>query len=237
MKKIFLYITCFAPLLLIAQPKQTIIGVIKDSITQEHIAFAAIINVNNKKTSLSNQKGIFSIQAMPNHLLSVASSGYSFDTIRITEDIFLKDTLQIFLKPLTNTLEKVIVYTKVKYNPYQLDSINRRKDFFKIMTDHTIPTFSLANSGAGLGINLDHFYGYQKKKRKSISLFDKMEDEQYINYRFNASLVHQLTDFTDDKLISFMQLYRPDYKWLRKHTNKEDILFYINDKLKLFDKK
>jgi len=35
----------------------------------------------------------------------------------------------------------------------------------------------------------------------------------------------------------FMQQYRPSYNWLRKHTNEEDILYYVNDKLKIFFKR
>ena len=31
-----------------------------------------------------------------------------------------------------------------------------------------------------------------------------------------------------------MNRYTPTYEWLRQHTTNDEVLFYINDKLKLF---
>jgi hypothetical protein len=37
-----------------------------------------------------------------------------------------------------------------------------------------------------------------------------------------------------DDLRAFLTRYTPSYEWLRAHTSNDEILFYINDKLKLF---
>ncbi len=221
----------------IAQQKVVSIGIIKDSVTREIIPFTAITNLNNNKTVISNKAGLFYLNMNENHLLSFAAVGYYFDTIRINKEILQKDSIHIYLKPITKSLESVTVYSKIKYNAYQKDSIKRREEFFINKSDYAIPTFSNANSGAGLGFNLDHFYGREKKKRRVVSLFDKMEQEQYINYRYTPQLVNEYTQLNDDALSDFIQQSRPSYNWLRKHVEQEDIVYYINDQLKLFQKK
>ncbi len=212
-------------------------GVLKDSITHNALPFASVTNMNTHQTVLSNKNGFFKISISLNQLLSVASVGYNFDTILMNEKNILKDTLHIFLSPLTRSLSEVTVYGKIKLSAYQLDSIKRRKDFFETMSEHTLPVFSNANSGAGIGLNLDHFYNREKRKRNVISLFDLIEQEQYINYRFNPELVSKYTTLSNESLETFMQQYRPTYNWLRKHVEEEDIIYYINDKLKLFFKR
>ncbi len=220
-----------------AQLKKNIVGVVKDSVTNTIIEFASISNINKKNTIVSNTAGVFKIDIVLNNLLSVAAVGYNFDTIRVTEALLQADTLVVLLHPLANKLADVTVFTTTKFNQYQLDSIERRRDFFINRSDVKIPVVSLANSGIGMGINLDHFYNREKRKRSAIDLFNNMEDESYTNYRFTPMLVNKYTQLQGEALVTFMQQYRPSYIWLRYHTTEEDMLYYINDKLKSYNKK
>lgn len=220
-----------------AQQKNTIVGIVKDSVSNTIIEFASISNINKKNTIVSNTKGIFKIDIAINHLLSVAAVGYNFDTIRITETLLKADTLVILLHPLSKRLADVTVSTTTRFNQYQLDSIERRRDFFINRSDVKIPVVSLANSGVGLGINLDHFYNREKRKRSALDLFNDMENESYTNYRFTPTVIIKYTQLEGDELVEFMQKYRPSYTWLRNHTTEEDMLYYINDKLKTYNKK
>ena len=229
-------LTCYG-LISFAQNKNTINGVLKDSITQQAIQFASITNISSHQTVVSDKNGRFKISASLNQLLSIASVGYNFDTIRISEKKLKTDSLSIFVSPLTKSLEEVTVFGKSKLSAYQSDSLRRRKDFFQTMSEHTQPVFSDGNSGAGIGLNLDHFYNKEKRKRQALSLFDQIEQEQYINYRFSPSLINKYTTLSTDSLGLFMQQYRPTYTWLRKHSTEEDMMYYINDKLKLFFKR
>ena len=233
MRYFFLLILCFTFGTGFTQ-NNILIGCVKDSISQETIPYASITNISIKKTVITNKNGQFKINAIENQLLSFASVGYNFDTLRLTKKNSPIDTLYIFLSPLIRNLQGVTVISRLKYSAYQLDSLQRRKDFFQTMSDHIIPVTSLANSGAGIGINLDHFYNREKRKRKVINLFDQMEQEQYINYRFTPSLVSKYAILNDDSLSLFIQQYRPTYDWLRRNVRQEDVLYYINDKLKLF---
>lgn len=212
-------------------------GYLKDSITHEAVAYASITNINTNKTVLTNNQGFFKIAIKENQLLSFAAVGFTFDTLRVSTKILSQDTIHVFLSPITISLETVFVIGKLKYSAYQIDSIQRRKDFFQTISDHTIPVASLANSGAGIGLNLDHFYNREKRKRSTISLFDQMEQEQYINYRFAPGMIRKYVTLSNDSLALFVQQNRPSYDWLRKHTEEEDLVYYINDKLKLFFKR
>ncbi|MBS1626774.1 MAG: carboxypeptidase-like regulatory domain-containing protein [Bacteroidetes bacterium] len=223
-------------ILALSSNAQIINGIIKDSITNEKIAFAFITNVSTNKTTLSNKAGYFSLTAKPADIISIAAVGYAFDTIHITTEIANEKEFVCILNPLSHTLPSIIVKSNM-YSTYQLDSMERRKAFFGTRSQHTQPVFSIANSGAGIGLNLDHFYKSDRDKRKAINLFNQIENEQYINYRFTPQLILKYTSLSTDSTLLFMQNNRPTYKWLRKHTTEEDMVYYINDKLKLFLKK
>lgn len=236
--KLFLPLLCFFFVQQIhAQNTIPVTGQIKDSITHTPLAFVSITNLTTHHTVLSDKKGNFSIEAALNQVLSFASVGYNFDTVKVYLKLLQSDPTQFYLTPITRSLKEVSVYSKLKYSPYQLDSIKRRNDFFQTITEKTQPVFGYNNSNTGVAMNLDHFYSREKNKRKVITLFEQMEQEEYINYRFTPQLVSKYASLSIDSLIQFTQEFRPEYQWLRHHQTEEDMLFYINDKLKIFFKR
>ena len=238
MKKLLLiltFITIFKTAT--AQQKSNIIGVVKDSLSDAIIEFASITNISKKVTVMSNTKGYFDIDITKHNLLSIAAVGYNFDTIRITDGTLLLDTLVIFLHPLARRLADVIVISRSRFTQYQVDSMERRRGFFINRSDVKLPVASLANSGVGMGINLDHFYNREKRKRSALDLFYNIENQSYTNYRFTPGIISKYTNLNGEDLVNFMEQNRPTYSWLRNHTNEEDLLYYINDKLKFFNKK
>lgn len=234
------YIACifflFAVLIANAQEKNVRWGYLIDSVTHEAIALASVKNINTKTTVMTSATGRFRIELQENEVLSFAAVGYHFDTIHYTNIYIGKDTLVLLLSPLTHSLGNVTVTAK-GMGRYQLDSIERRKDFLKDIVNYTIPAISEANSGAGIALNLDRFSRHEKNKRKAFAFFETNEKEEYINYRFPASLVNKYSGLKDEELQQFMQQYRPLSDWLRKNKTEEDIKYYINDKLKLFFKR
>ena len=220
-----------------AQKKNsTVWGYLRDSVTQEPIILASVTNLNTNKTVMTSATGRFRIDLAENQILSFAAVGYHFDTIHYSNGYLLADTLTLILPPLTFSLGNVTV-TARGMSRYQLDSMERRKDFLQDIVNYTIPTVSIANSGAGIALNLGRFSRHEKNKRKAFSFFESNEKEAYINYRFPASLVTRYSSLQNDALQQFMQQYRPSAEWLRVHRTEEDIKYYINDKLKLFFKR
>lgn len=219
-----------------AQNKRVIYGYVKDSITHAPIVLASVKNINTNTTTMTNASGRFSITIGNNHILSIAAVGYYFDTLHYAASNHLSsDTLYPFLQPLSRDLGNVTV-TARGMSQYQLDSIERRKDFLQDIVNYTIPAVSQANSGAGVALNISRFSKHEKNKRKAHQFYEDNEKEAYINYRFNTNLVTSLTGFKDEKLRMFMQNHRPSYQWLRKHSTEEDIRYYVNDQLKIFSK-
>jgi hypothetical protein len=218
-----------------AQKRNERWGYLKDSATHEPISLASVTNLNTGNTVMTSASGRFKIMISENQVLSFAAVGYYFDTIHYNKAFLLQDTLTLFLSPLAHSLGNVTVTTR-GMSRYQLDSIERRKDFLGDV-DYTIPTISKANSGAGIALNLDRFSRHERAKRKAFDFFESNEKEAYINYRFSASIVAKYSNLKEDELQQFMQQYRPSSDWLRKNRHEEDVMYYINDKLKLFFKR
>ncbi len=215
-----------------AQKRKLVYGYLKDSVTNIPIKIASVRNLNTNTTVMTNNEGRFAIEAAENHVLSFAAVGYFFDTLQYNKNLVVQDTLAAFLSPLARDLGNVTVTSRSGISRYQLDSIERRKEFLQDIVNYTIPTVSKANSGAGIALNIDRFSKHEKKKRKAMQFYETNEKEAYINYRFNTALVQSLTGFKDEKLHSFIQQNRPTYEWLRKHSTEEDVIYYINDQLK-----
>lgn len=218
-----------------AQKKNERWGYLRDSITHEVIVLASVTNLNTNTTVMTSATGRFRIELLVNNVLSFAAVGYHFDTIHYNKEFLLQDTLSLYLSPLAHSLGNVTVTTK-GMSRYQLDSIERRKDFLGDV-DYKIPTISQANSGAGIALNLDRFSRHEKAKRKAFEFFETNEKEAYINYRFPSSMVTKYSNLKGEELQQFMQQYRPSVDWLRRNKSEVDIMYYINDKLKLFFKR
>ncbi|HMZ45340.1 MAG TPA: hypothetical protein PLU36_00915 [Chitinophagaceae bacterium] len=230
MEKKFLLILFSIFLNTVSAQKIIITGLVLDSIHNSPVEFASVTNISKNKTIICNNKGFFNMVVSFGDVLSVASVNHYFDTISVQKNI-LKDTIIFILKPITKNLGEVTVETTI--NKYVYDSTQRRKQFLAKVGNGKIPVFSSANSGAGLGFNITHFSKSEKIKRNAYKLFDLLEKEQYINYRFSPVVVTKYTQLQNEALLAFMQAHRPTYKWLRLNVTEEDIKYYINEKLKL----
>lgn len=234
MRTFLLLLCCLLSLSLTAQTYRTVRGQLKDSATREPIVMASVKNNVSGVTVMTNSKGIFSLPVAPGQLISFAAVGYHFDTVFYTGTWLLKDTLQLELSSLVMTSLGNVTVSARGLSRYQLDSIQRHKDFFQAMGASPLPTLSQANSGAGIALNIDRFSKREKRKRNAISFFNDNEMEAYINYRYTPELVMKYTGLKDEKLEVFMGKSRPSWEWLRKHPTETDMAYYINEQLKKY---
>jgi uncharacterized protein YxeA len=218
-----------------AQKNKTLIGYLRDSVTHAPVVLASISNNNSGQIVMTGNTGRFKLNVKPNDIISFAAVGYHFDTVQLTRNFLEKDSIDLFVSPLSHDLGNVTVTSK-GMSAYQMDSMERRNDLLHDMVSYKKPTFALSNSGAGLGISIDRFSKHEKSKRRALDFFDRNEKEAYINYRYSQQLVAETTGFKDDILRQFMQQSRPSYEWLRNNPSDEDIRYYINDHLKQFKK-
>jgi len=234
-KHIFRIIRMLLPLVLLCltcqSNAQNLYGYLVDSATKLPVANATVSNKTRNKTAVTGDNGFFQLNASDFDLIFFTALGYRLKTLYY--DIADKDTLRIFLSPLSKDLPGVTVRT-TGYNQYQLDSIRRKKEFVQD-AGPKMKTIAPANSGAGIGLNLDAlFKKKERKRREAYGDFDDNEKQEYVTYRFAMTLVQEYTGLKNDSLLDFMYKYTPTYKWLRKHQTDEDVIYYINDKLKEF---
>jgi hypothetical protein len=230
-KYCLLFIILIVTSLELQAQSRVVSGYLLDSITHFAIINGTVTNGNSKKSVHTNAKGFFRLSASPNDFIYATAKSYHYDTL--VYSYLFTDTITIYLSPLGNILPGVTVTTR--YNKYQLDSI-ARKDTFE--QDMGKPMKTLSNdhpSGFGLTFNLDKVfkkkYRNRDKAERNFSLREKMA---YVDYRFSPHIVAYYTGLKGDALRSFLNKYTPDYDWLRQHPSNEDVMFYINDKLKLY---
>lgn len=205
-------------------------GYLRDSAMGTAIAEATVTNQQTKVRVETDKMGFFAIPVNKGDLLLFSASGYGADSLRYFP--YLPDTTHIELPRFVFTIEGVKVKTTTTMSKYQQDSTVRR-DKFLADVGYKDKTFTKANSGAGLGINLK--WGKKDKLRKeAYDHFDYQEEQYYIESRFSSDMVAYYTRLKGDSLNMFMGNYKPTYEWLRKNPSQQDIIYYLNDKLKEF---
>jgi hypothetical protein len=213
--------------------KKTITGYVTDSATNAPMANVEVRNLSANKKILTDSKGKFSLQVNIDDALFFTKDNYHFKMLHYS--LLMEQTLYVRMSVLSHELPGVTV--QASYSKYQSDSIKRLDDFNKDLVSPQYKTIQNNPSGAGAVINLDHFSKREKSKRQAEKLFEQQEKEAYVHYRFSPELVSTYTGLQGDSLSHFIDLYWPDYKWLRQHPSDEDVFYYINDKLKVYYKR
>lgn len=212
------------------QPR-TINGYLLDSITHFTIANGIITNATSKKSAQSNEKGFFRLAAAPGDFMYASARSYHYDTL--VYSFIFTDTISLYLSPAGSVLPNVTVSTR--YNKYQSDSAERKASFEQDMGKPMKTLSSSHPSGFGLTFNLDKVFKKKyRNRKKDEDMFDNREKTEYVYYRYSPYIVAYYTGLKGEALQNFMRLNSPDYNWLRQHPSNEDILYYINDRLKAF---
>jgi hypothetical protein len=117
----------------------------------------------------------------------------------------------------------------VRPKAYRYDSLENRDEYRKVFEYG--PDYLATGSGGGVGINLDMLFG-AKKNRQMLSLQRRLieeEQDKYVDYRFNRTLVRKITGIKSPQLETFMKLYRPSYDYIRNCENDYEFYKYIKD--------
>ena len=231
MRKLFCLLLCCLCLWAALQAQRTYVnGYLSDSMTHLPIAGGTINNPLANTHTTTDYKGFFRIEAAPGQLIYVTAPNYRFDTV--TFQLLFSDTVAIFLS-YTGALLPTVTVTST-YTKYQLDSMRRLTEYTEAR-GQLVPTFGRRSEGFGLIINLDRTF--KKKYRDKASterLFHRMEQQAYVEYRFSPHLVAYYTGLKGEQLRNFLLRYTPSYTWLRQHPTNEEVLYYLNEKIKEF---
>ncbi len=132
--------------------------------------------------------------------------------------------LDISLAVNVDSLPLVVVRPK----PYRYDSLDNREEYRKVF--EYSPDYFATGSG-GIGLNLDMLLS-GKKNRQMLALQRRLieqEQDKYVDYRFNKTLVKKITGLQRPALDTFMRIYRPTYEFILNCENDYEFYKYIKD--------
>lgn len=129
----------------------------------------------------------------------------------------------IAVKSKYRALDEVMVFS----NTYRQDSVANR-DAYKNIFGYKKPGVQTSiTPGGGVGMDLDELINiFRFRRNKSLRSFQKRLEEQeqdkYIDWRFNKTLVRRITGLQSPALDSFIVWYRPSYEFV---ANTSEIAF------------
>jgi len=215
--------------------QQHLAGKLTKKGTTEILIGVNVTNFSQKKINSSDMGGNYKIPAEPGDTIIFSSAGYSTDTL-IVSGFMLSDNYPIRLLPNIMTLPTVKVD---EMQEYQLDSMQRREDYKQLLNKkHPVKLLNEKRKMDGPGFSFSpvgYFSKNEKQKRRLKQRLQWEEEQYYIDHKFSPARVAQLTRLKGDSLQIFMSRYKPSYKFCR-NANNQDMILYINDKLKLFRK-
>ncbi|HEY4285899.1 MAG TPA: hypothetical protein VGN00_02260 [Puia sp.] len=217
-----------------ATAQQVLTGRIKRRSGDEILPSVSVINHSQRKINLSDAGGNYKIPAKPGDTITFTSAGYKPDTAFVRSWMFEeKGGYLVNLEPNPVGLPAVQVD---EIDNYKKDSIKRKEEYAWVYPTHRRRLIGSETPQDGVGIiisPLDYFGTRETQKRRLRKRLKQEEIDYYIDFRFPAAYVSRVTGLHDDSLRIFLYRYRPGYGFCRKASN-EDILLYINDKLKKF---
>ncbi len=244
-KFLFVWVSCCANSLF----AQEVNGVVKDVSSRAPIANAKVIT--SKSSIFTNGEGIFKLRDVKvGTALAIRIMGY--ETIELTIN-GLSDTLRIYLRQSSITLNEVLVKTK---RNYKLDSLDLRKQYASSFVykgpsfsdmfigrdpDYDSPfAFTNPKSTASLvSLNLLQVASlFGKKKVQNTRLKQTLiRDEQlnYVDEIFSKEKIKSITGLEGEALIKFMDFYRPSILNLKKMTGYQ-LTLYIKKSFEEFSK-
>ena len=219
-----------------AVSQQVLTGKIRQKATDAILSSVTVVNHTQGKHNISDAGGNYRIAASPGDTITFSSAGYHADTTYVvTPELEDKDGYTVYLEPNMVELPSVLVG---QLTNYQLDSIQRKQDYAWLDQVHKVRLAGDQTPTDGVGISFSpvtYFSPEQKNLRQLRERVKVEEKDYYIDSRFPSSYVSMVTGLKGDSLQTFMIVYRPTYRFCRSASN-EDILLYINEKLKLFHK-
>lgn len=198
-----------------SQSKIYIIGKIEDKDSKKGVKAARIYNMNAKAGSVTNDRGLFFIWAMPGDSVKISAKGY-YNSGFVCKNITKDTTFYLGNDPTYVTqLDEVEVFGKkteqMKREIREL--LNENPETGKFEASSLLSTnTSSGMGGAGISINAiyDYFSKSGKDHRKADYLSQQSKYQFYADWRLNPKLVGKLTGLVGNELDDFMKYLRSD---------------------------
>lgn len=184
-------------------------GIVFDSVNKDRIASVNIRNITAGKSVYNNLKGEFKISAREGDQLIFSKQNFRPDTLKVLSGA----PLAVYMTPLAIQLKQVTIYDSLR-NPEKRLAVTKR-DYSKIYGSLAYNELLSTPASGGAGLSIDALWNsFSKSGRNAAHLREIIQadyQQNVIDYRFNRTLVGNITGLKDKKLTEFMQRYRPGY--------------------------
>src|SRR5579863_8124973 len=134
---------------LTADAQQFLTGKVYVKGSSDTLISVSIHNITQQRYDLSDEDGSYRVQASPGDHIAFSSVGHKTDTITVTASI-LTAAYPVYLEIRPQTLTAA----RVEFNSYQLDSMDRRKEYAWVFDHGNTPRFEHVRSGDGVGVDM-----------------------------------------------------------------------------------
>ena len=200
-------------------------GTVFDSSKINYVPGVTVVNKEGKFT-MTDSLGRYSLTVTEKDSVSFifrSKATQSFAVRTIPDPSHFDISLRVPYKGKYSTLKEVVVFGKT----YKEDSIENRETYAKIF-NYEKPTLRTSVSPSGVpGADVDEIINmFRFKRNKRLKQFqirlEKEEQEKYVTFRFNKTLVKKLTHLEGQQLDTFLVKYRPDYEFT---SNADEVMF------------
>lgn len=184
-------------------------GVVFDKVTNERIAKVNIQNARTHASIYNTLKAEFKINAREGDLLIASKQDYFPDTIKVTAT----NSIVIYLKPTSTQLKQVTIRDTVLSPQKKL--LATKQEFSKAYGSNAYRDPLSVSPGSGAGISIDAIWNSISRSGRNAAKLRGIIEQDYhediIDYRFNKTLVADITGLKEPQLSDFMRKYRPGY--------------------------
>ncbi|MCU0386996.1 MAG: carboxypeptidase-like regulatory domain-containing protein [Chitinophagaceae bacterium] len=201
-------------------------GVIYDISQKTPLEGVSVMATNGSGTS-TDEFGRYKIMVRPSDSLFFSYQGKEtakYPVLKMEDFSQFNMALHVYVHALPNVI--------VRPPDYRMDSIQNRLDYakyFDYKKPNPISSINVGPTGVGMDpneiINMFRF----KRNRQLASLQRRLiqeEEDKYIDFRFSAKFISELTGLKDEELKLFMRKYRPPYDFV-VITNNLELGYYI----------
>lgn len=185
-------------------------GIILDQESNKSLGQVHVVNITQKRETISDAKGEFKILTAINDILVFSTLGYTTDTVLIVSFKRLKH----YLKTDVNNLQSITIKSKINYRKQYAQVLNKANPI-------------LLKPGRGL---LFYPSGYFSKEGRQARYFKRMikreQTELPIDQKFNLKTVTVILPLKQPELDFFMLIYRPSLAFVNR-ASADDFKFYL----------
>ena len=216
--------TLFLLILYSASGQIIISGTVYDS-TKQYIVPGVIVKSTGGGTTITDSLGIYHINTTEKDSISFyyankPTQKFPVKKINSYNDFDISLQVRVFEK--YRLLKEVKIFTK----NYRQDSAENRVAYSNIFDYHRpgLRTTTTPGTPPGLDINeLINVFRFRRNKQNLAFQKRLMEEEEdkYVNYKFNSTLLKRVTGLTGVSLDKYKTLYKPTYEFVVSATELE----------------